>query len=1273
MISFLAEFPDIRNNGRPIVETPISIEAARAFNTVGAATLTIPDFIDRRSFRKNTRMRLWRRGLDGTATLFGDTNWFLRKISHNYTSQTYAIEFEDAISLLQHRRVAYTSQTPYADKTLEEFGLIVPNDSLRIDNMMRQYVRENYSTLALDTARNNLLITVEDDRNLGPYGEKEASWQVLGDVLNNLADMSAEKGLELFYDLVPQPDDSMVFKVWDKVRRVDRGSDSFNILTLSQDLNHLTDVEEVEDYTELGTYVYVLGYDTGPSQIIVEVSDEVEIDSDPFGRIEFTEAAPDVDRESVLEDYGQAALRGKRGIRRVSARVVEGAGIVYGRDYSYGDRVMIQVGTRKYNCHVKAVSTRWEAGMEDLDVRLEGYAGHERDAFPTFLLPGSGNQAPVASAGTDQDILSGETANLVGSATDDGLPDPPATLTYGWSKVSGPGTVTFGDATDPTTTADFSVDGAYTLRLSASDSALVDTDDVVIQVASPPPSFGLIEGVEEVAGIGSDGFIYRTSDFQTPSGSGGPTWDRVDTTIADTIYSFVVDPFSPGYLTGVGAINGWIVNDTDIYRVTDLFGSVAAVSVFTFPIPTVAASYHWRTIQASFGAFFDEGTNPWLLCTSYYGDTPGHTGTWATRSMDGGVTWSPEVLVSARFKDAVSTRFNPIGIYTSPRTPGLAYTAAYVDYDLTKLPRWGLITNGGAMTQEGIGISGSASTFALSDAGTDRRTLICAPPANAVRILFNIEWSATHVDVGLGSCTSNLLANTPANVSTTGGDASNFSPPGAGVSGTTSGSFEPQRTLVTGVWAVDKDNIVTSPPVASGANLSNTTPESVSWHLSSEANGDDNNSAEASITVSVAEIEFADGSIYTPLAADNGLADGYTSTDWGETWTRLSADPVDDPGNPLPRWALWHLDPVASGLEVMGLGGVFEATATAEEAGGAAGIDGHEFYIILAAPKDAARVLVTGEYEAIRSMVGGSSSTAGTIATIADGSNQSHTEDLVYTQPGSPNGTSSDTFTIEWTKSGVADWDINSESIITSPPGSVDGCRLRLDAIANSAGSSGYAFYQINVRLTVVEIELEGGYTYTPAPYGVGIIQPGMAHAGQIHIPWDDNTDEELIYFGYMDGVSLENIALKMSDSGTITDISPTDTGVDFGVNHYGFAIRAYDSGRQFMALGGLGNSVSVDPADDQVGLWVSSNAGAAWANILAPVAAAEALHGLQIAFAGDSSDVLFSWGGWSNAATLAAIYYSDDFGATLDSREGNINSLGTVSFIGIAGGPTAP
>src|SRR5207302_1049851 len=92
---------------------------------------------------------------------------------------------------------------------------------------------------------------------------------------------------------------------------------------------------------------------------------------------------------------------------------------------------------------------------------------------------------PVVNAGSDQTVpLLG--ATLSGSATDDGLPNPPGALTYTWSKASGPGTVTFANATAPSTTVTFSVGGVYSLKLTATDSALTASKTVTITVNKPP-------------------------------------------------------------------------------------------------------------------------------------------------------------------------------------------------------------------------------------------------------------------------------------------------------------------------------------------------------------------------------------------------------------------------------------------------------------------------------------------------------------------------------------------------------------------------------------------------------------------------------------------------------------------------------------------------------------------------------------------------------------------------------------------------------------------
>ena len=69
----------------------------------------------------------------------------------------------------------------------------------------------------------------------------------------------------------------------------------------------------------------------------------------------------------------------------------------------------------------------------------------------TIAVDGVVNLAPVVEAGANQAItLPANVTSLSGTATDDGL--PAASLTTAWSKVSGPGTVTFANAAAPATT-----------------------------------------------------------------------------------------------------------------------------------------------------------------------------------------------------------------------------------------------------------------------------------------------------------------------------------------------------------------------------------------------------------------------------------------------------------------------------------------------------------------------------------------------------------------------------------------------------------------------------------------------------------------------------------------------------------------------------------------------------------------------------------------------------------------------------------------------------
>src|SRR5690606_5985306 len=90
------------------------------------------------------------------------------------------------------------------------------------------------------------------------------------------------------------------------------------------------------------------------------------------------------------------------------------------------------------------------------------------------------NKPPEVSAGADVAVLhAASPVTLGGTVTDDGRPLG-YPLTIAWSKVEGPGSVSFEDAASAATTATFSVPGTYVLRLSARDAMHVASSDTML-------------------------------------------------------------------------------------------------------------------------------------------------------------------------------------------------------------------------------------------------------------------------------------------------------------------------------------------------------------------------------------------------------------------------------------------------------------------------------------------------------------------------------------------------------------------------------------------------------------------------------------------------------------------------------------------------------------------------------------------------------------------------------------------------------------------------
>lgn len=582
-------------------------------------------------------------------------------------------------------------------------------------------------------------------------------------------------------------------------------------------------------------------------------------------------------------------------------------------------------------------------------------------------------------------------------------------------------------------------------------------------------------------------FVYRTNDFQTPSSSGGPTWEAVSVAgVTDSeFYSWVVDPFSPGYRDLGTAINGWVAGETALWRVEDLFGTATASEAVAFPaaLDLSGDTRHSRTVQASFGRYFaEEADNPWVMVVSHYGDSAGHSGTWCTYSVDGGQTWSDEVQIAAGFYTVDPGDPYPLGLWLSPRTPGLAYAAAY--------------------------------------------TSVGNPPA----------------------------------------------------------------------------------------------------------------------------------------------ADVYVTEDWGATWTRLALDLVEDPAQPLPRWVLTEDNSYMNTVVGADASNFSHKRTDAPDMGGYGPSRG----LILVPPCNVARIELAGSWSASVDAQGNHALSTDVNFGIGYPLWWGGSHDFAFSEPAAAPGSSSGSFTATVTPYGTQNPNSCDVDYIIAHVGDWTNTTLDGQAAATLSGDGVFSEAFVGFSLAVTEIELTDGTVY--APPSAYALDPVNHLAGEIYVPWHDNASEALIYHGALTVAAALQYRLKRAENGVVSDISPSDGSRFYGPNRYGFGIRSYDNNRQYLVMGGTGNDVSADHADDLHALFVSSDYGASWTAIVGPVAesAMGARGGFSAAFASDTPNGLFLWG--QPDTQSACIAYTDNFGVDVDDRRGNLATLITAgdidTILGIAGGP---
>lgn len=225
--------------------------------------------------------------------------------------------------------------------------------------------------------------------------------------------------------------------------------------------------ETTASFSQPGTYMLKLT----ASDSRLSASDEVSINVLPSNEAPVVNAGAD----QQLAWPGAVGLQG----------VVSDDGLPVGSTLTNGWSKVSGPGTVTFaNAGVAATTATFSAPGTYV-LRLSAADSEFTRSDDVTISLSQSNQAPVVNAGPDQALTLPACANLSGTATDDGLPSG-SILSFKWRKLSGPGTVAFGDTTLPATSACFSGGGVYVLRLTASDSGLAGSDDMTFVVNTAP-------------------------------------------------------------------------------------------------------------------------------------------------------------------------------------------------------------------------------------------------------------------------------------------------------------------------------------------------------------------------------------------------------------------------------------------------------------------------------------------------------------------------------------------------------------------------------------------------------------------------------------------------------------------------------------------------------------------------------------------------------------------------------------------------------------------
>jgi hypothetical protein len=193
-----------------------------------------------------------------------------------------------------------------------------------------------------------------------------------------------------------------------------------------------------------------------------------------------------------------------------------------------------------YIGNVAALNRGWSGDLSDLRIYNRILSQAE-----VSILSGTStvNDAPSASAGTNQTVIWPGTVTLSGSVNDNG--NPPGSVTTTWTQAAGPPGVAFGNSNSASTTASFPAPGTYQLQLAAGNGQATTVSTLTVNAITPALSMVPLPGALQLSWPANSNWLLEYQS-NPPSMGLGTNWQ----------YSTVpaMDPFTTPVYPNAGSI-----------------------------------------------------------------------------------------------------------------------------------------------------------------------------------------------------------------------------------------------------------------------------------------------------------------------------------------------------------------------------------------------------------------------------------------------------------------------------------------------------------------------------------------------------------------------------------------------------------------------------------------------------------------------------------------------------------------------------------------------